>query len=242
VPYFHGLKAFDVHTKHYFGSPTAFQEFHRSVLEYVLQKFWMATGSPEILALKDPLLTIHFPHLAQLLPEARFIVTVRDPRDAVLSLCEVLQRLNPGSNLADHLVDACTQYASIYGAILDSREKFENRLLLVDYNQLVRGKELEKLLAFGIGGLSPENIWQSSLTNVNEYAGGEWWSKLYGQPISDQSVGRYASKLSEELLSTIQNMCGAVFDRLCDWMNRQLGPVQFSQAGDAQPSCSTSAP
>ncbi|PWT95832.1 MAG: hypothetical protein C5B53_10790 [Candidatus Melainabacteria bacterium] len=215
-PYRHGVLAYDVHTKHYFSSLAAFREFHGSILERVLEHLWAAAETPPILALKDPLLTAHFPLLAELLPKARFIVIVRDPRDAVLSLCEVYKRMHGTSELAEHLSVACDQYASVYKAISSNLEKFGNRLLLINYNLLVSGGELDKLAAFGIEGLSLENVWKDARTNVYEYAGGDWWTDLYGTGVSPVSIGRYADKLNQEMISRIDETCRAVFDQLLD--------------------------
>jgi len=227
-PYFQGLNSFDLHTKHYFGSKDALRDFHSSVLECVLEKFWEITGAPRILALKDPMLTIHFHHLAELLPEARFVVTIRDPRDAVLSLYEVYRRLNADADPIQQLKEACTQYTSTYRALLDNLAMFGDRLLFINYNALVQGNELEKLSSFGIEGTCVEDIWKNSLTNVEEYSNGVWWSPLYGGALSDASVGRSSKGLDSEMLSIICEMCAGVSDALGIPISQNLASASFS--------------
>src|SRR3546814_1868167 len=42
--------------------------------------------------LKSPELSTYFPHAADLFPEARFVISVRDPKDTIASMIEVGER------------------------------------------------------------------------------------------------------------------------------------------------------
>ena len=211
-PYLVGLGAFNHHTRSYFDSQDAFRDFHTSILRTVLDRIWLRTLKPQILALKDPMLTKNFHILAQLLPDTKFIIAIRDPRDAVLSVLEGLRLLNSGNTDEERLRVACMQYVEMYRSILDHRATFGDRLIFIDYNRLVVGGELEKLAAFGISDISQNKVWHSDITDVNDHVEGDpWWSALYGQQISVTRVGRHAAMLGPDMIDIIRTMCGDVF-------------------------------
>ena len=62
-----GIETFDLHTKHYFDTRESFLQYYGSIMTGLLSDFWQSIGRPELLALKDPLLTPHFPLLAKIL-------------------------------------------------------------------------------------------------------------------------------------------------------------------------------
>ena len=105
---------------------------------------------------------------------------------------------------------------------------FGDRLLFINYNALVQGNELEKLSSFGIEGTCVEDIWKNSLTNVEEYSNGVWWSPLYGGALSDASVGRSSKGLDSEMLSIICEMCAGVSDALGIPISQNLASASFS--------------
>jgi Sulfotransferase family len=219
-PYAIGLGAFEQHTRAYFESRDAFRDFHTSVMERVLEDIWMKTLQPDILALKDPMLTVNFHVLAQLLPAAKFVVAVRDPRDAVLSVVRGLRSVHKESTDKERLQVACAQYTTIYRVLLDNRASFADRLLFIDYNLLARGGEVDKLTDFGIDGISPQKLWQSEITTMTRDGNGDpWWSPLYGQRISTAAVGRYAGVLEPWMIDMIREQCGEVSAQLGAAMN-----------------------
>src|SRR3546814_15733803 len=55
----------------------------------MLQKTHQRSGRPAALVLKSPELATYFPHAAVLLPAARFVISVRDPKDTIASMIEV---------------------------------------------------------------------------------------------------------------------------------------------------------
>lgn len=92
---------------------------------------------------KNPLLTIRFPVIARLFPEARCLVALRDPRDVCLSC--FMQALPPGTvNLSyldlGHTVDA---YAAVMDCWLTIRDKMAAPWLEVRYEKVIAGLETE---------------------------------------------------------------------------------------------------
>ena len=207
------LGLFDVHTKYYFDDLSAFAEFHAGMVETFLVKAWERTGKPELLALKSPILTLYFHHLARLLPGAKFVVSVREPRDAILSRVEVAQRKGDVAP-DDALHAACLEYAAIYRAVLDNIDAFGDRILFVDYAGLVRDEgELTRISGF-VDTVHPAAIWSGGLTHPGDHTDTEWATPLYGERMSPASVGRFEGKLSGPMLQTISDLCGDVEERL----------------------------
>ncbi|WP_213297237.1 sulfotransferase family protein [Paraburkholderia sacchari] len=206
-----GLNTFQAHTRHYFDSREALIRNHACILDVELGKIWKRTGKPEILALKDPMLTPWFPLLGETLPHAKFVVSVRDPRATISSRIEVTQREQPGVVVTDQQIQAFSQeYVHMYGMIANARPMLSERLCLVNYRDVASGKALEQLTAFGLGNLDSQRIWAEPISNPHEYADDAWSTQLLGQQPSTASVERFREHLSPAAEQLIMDMCGPI--------------------------------
>jgi hypothetical protein len=210
----HGLETFSIHTKYYFSSREEFIAHHTSILRDELQRVWERTDRPAILALKDPLLTPLFPLLASTLPEARFVISVRDPLDTLSSRIDVHRR----SNGLEYPTNAqvrqfCHEYSTLYHEIIYNLENFGDRLCLINYRSIVED-DLAKLQVAGLDDIDPQHIWRSSMTNVHDHAGDPWLTPLYGMAPSTASIGRHRGKLTKDLEVSIMEICGNVWRQL----------------------------
>lgn len=206
-----GLNTFEAHTRHYFDSREALIRNHAGILESELGKIWVRTGKPEILALKDPMLTPLFPLLGETLSYAKFVVSVRDPRATISSRIEVTEREHPGVAVTDQQVEAfCREYVHMYGMIANARAMLGERLCLVDYRDVAGGRALDQLTAFGLGTLDSERIWAEPISNPREYAGDVWATDLHGRQPSLDSVERFRQHLSLAVEQRIMDMCGPI--------------------------------
>src|SRR3546814_20373507 len=76
----------------YLGGPKGLFDFTKELLDRLLRETHTRLGQPEALVLKSPELSTYFPHAADLFPEARFVISVRDPKDTIASMIEVGER------------------------------------------------------------------------------------------------------------------------------------------------------
>ena len=80
-----GLELFDLHSRDYFDDRAQLKEFCAAETVRFLEMTHARYGNPKFLVLKYPQMTRLFPFLHQLLPEAKFVISLRDPRDGVAS-------------------------------------------------------------------------------------------------------------------------------------------------------------
>ncbi len=86
---------FDLHSRDYFDDREQLNEFCAAETVRFLEMTNAHFGNPKFLVLKYPLLTRLFTYLDQLLPEAKFVISLRDPRDHVASAVASQQESAP---------------------------------------------------------------------------------------------------------------------------------------------------
>ena len=228
--YSDSVALFDTHGKYYFDDVDELGEFHADIVGKFIRRTWEKLGRLEILCLKSPILTYYFHNLAKMIPSAKFVVSVRNPRDAVLSRVEVERRRNNTTTEQD-VCNACLEYNQIYTDILEHKHAFSGRLLYVDYSCLVRGNsEYDRISAF-VDRVNPREIWRSSITDIRNHKDNEWATNLLGEQISQTSDERYRGVLNNSMLNRISELCGDIEQRLLAEMHetaRATMAVTFS--------------
>lgn len=206
-----GLNTFDVHTKHYFATKEALVQNHSDILNNELSKIWVTTGRPEILALKDPMLTPLIPHLAEPLPQAKFVVSVRDPRATISSRIEVAKRESQdGQVTEDQIRRFCDEYVHMYGTVANHLPTLADRLLIVDYRDVVHGNAFDKLTALGVGRIDTNRIWSKTIADPTRPSSDVWATALHGKMPSVASIDRYREHIDSRTEKMILDICGPV--------------------------------
>ena len=152
-----------------------------------------------MLALKDPLATRSFPLLAALMPEARFVVIARNPRDVAASRVRVTERAGAGEIGADLMANFCHDYNQAYQGIVGGAGPLAERLLLVNYEDLARRGDTAAIAEFtGLDDIAADRPWSRRDVDFDAIRDNPWISRQYGRPLSAESVGTFRDTLSPE--------------------------------------------
>ncbi len=218
----------------YFGSKERFTDFTRQLLQRVMSETWAANGKPGALVMKTVDLTRVLPALVHLLPVARFVVSVRDPKDTIASMRTVADKQRRDginshlSRTGDDLAAMCETYNGYYLPLLQfikSRgEALRNRILFIRYEDMARtpdtvAADVWRFCGVAEGALpnAPNATWRNS-PHMSEVAGHTKWrtflTDLSDKPISASRIGSHAETFSPEDCAEIDRRCeivGATF-------------------------------
>jgi hypothetical protein len=215
---------FKAETADYFTDVAQFNSFHADLLRRFLEHSAAHLGRTEHLVLKDPENSRVFVEILELIPQAKCLCIVRDPRDVIASLLAVGRRFAraglQNTVLAPllssrNMVALSRHYLSYYRRSLALRGKVEpDRLVFVRYEDLVRtpAREIERIgeitgLRFDRdAGVDPDFGGVSRQTE-DRYSRA-WFSDLYGKAVTSERIGRYSEALSTAEVTVIVRLCG----------------------------------
>ncbi|PPT06761.1 hypothetical protein CKA32_005188 [Geitlerinema sp. FC II] len=213
----------------YFDDLQDYAEFSRPWVTAFLDKTARRYGNAKHLVLKSPELTKYFPDLFELVSEAKFLMLLRDPRDAIASLLQVGDKLkNKGENPTlvrmletSDMAGLAQFYNAYYRPCQRCRDtEFWNRTRYVQYEGLVRHPQaaiaqLEAFTGLSLKDFDPDRTWNRSRLDFDRLPERyrPWWSTpLYGKALSANSIGRYREVLTEQQIRDIERECADIFE------------------------------
>ncbi|MEX0809584.1 MAG: sulfotransferase [Dongiaceae bacterium] len=219
----HWQSQFDLFLADYFADPAAFDAFSRDVAARFLGVVRARYPQAKKLVLKHPETTRRFRQLAGWFPQARFVVTVRDPRDTIASMVAVGERLaakgERGSLAAfgRDMAKFCDVFRGYYADTFRDMELFEGRMLILRYEDLVANRndvigELARFadLRIDAARLADASFWQEgsnwSRQRGSDYAGA-FWSPDWVGAVTEAPVGRYRERLDAAEIDEIERRC-----------------------------------
>jgi hypothetical protein len=223
-----GEADFDLFMRDYFETPAEFDAFGRETLRRFLAETAARCGKPHCLVLKNPELAFHFSRLARLLPEAGFILVVRDPRDVIASILRVAERQRAagreshltamGRDMAQLSNFMLSYYADPYSHV----SLLHGRLHVIRYEDAVRRDPaaLEGLMRFvgrPIEGRLADLAGEGWHCQREDSYAGAFWSAGWTEGASEQSIGAYRRLLSEAEVAAIERDCGKFGRRFRYW-------------------------
>jgi hypothetical protein len=221
-----GQRNFRLYLKDTFESQEAFKSFTGDWLKDYLQRTKERWQPCQHLVLKNPELVQYFPDLAELVAGSKFFLTVRDPRDTVVSMRTVarkqrdkgisstLTKMNDDTRRLSHY------YRNYYVRFL--RGDFNvlgPNVFLVRYEDLVTqtGQVVEQIRDFtglALADYDPGSEWQRSAEDYEQLRADRdrsaWTTELHGKGVSDSQIGKFREVLSAEDIAIIEEECQAV--------------------------------
>ncbi|MEX2200132.1 MAG: sulfotransferase [Dongiaceae bacterium] len=214
---------FDLFLADYFEDAAAFDAFSRESCTRFLAVVRARYPRARKLALKHPETTRHFRRLAEWFPDARFVITVRDPRDTIASMVAVGERLaakgERGSLAAfgRDMAKFCDVFRGYYADTFRDMGLFEGRMLILRYEDLVANHNdvIGELARFADLRIDPARLgdaafWEKqsnwSRQRGSDYAGA-FWSPDWIGAMTEAPVGRYRERLRAAEIAEIERRC-----------------------------------
>lgn len=201
-------------TSSYFADREQFRNFHASLVNIFLNRTLNAHYPAKHLVLKEPHLTPLFPALYELVPNARFVLIFRDPRDTIASMLQVGDRMKQQGQqhfFQQRDMKQLSNYVkAFYSPVLNVKDKtFQESVGAVTYENLINSSDavLDELRRF----TGMELQFDRSQLGSGDRPGEEslpryqpWITPLYDKGLSDQSIGNYKNILDTEEIAVIE--------------------------------------
>lgn len=210
------LDEFEGQTRFYFDSQAAFKKYHTGLIQNFLAHLQKHFAVPS-LVLKEPHMTMHFFTLFEMVPESKFVVIVRDPRDIVVSMLDVGQRLEKRGGYhplfqEDNLSAMVRSIMSFYAPVLNdyqNNEAFRQVCRFIKYEVLVQHPEKTVALLRSFTGLklerfNPDEPLIGPQKDTQASKGSFWRTELSHQAVSNQSMGRFQGRLNPQQIALIE--------------------------------------
>jgi len=224
--YHWGQRHFRLYLKDTFADRDDFKAFTADWMRDYLERTRERWQPCRHLVLKNPELAHFFPDLSQLVDGARFFLTVRDPRDTIVSMRSVAKKqrdkgiastLTKMDDDARQLSHYCQNY---YARLLRGElNDMTSSVFLVRYEDLVTqtGQVVDQIRQFtglALADYDPGVEWQRSAEDYDESRHdpdrSPWTTELYGKGVSDSQIGSYRNSLSAEDIAIIERECQAL--------------------------------
>jgi sulfotransferase family protein len=195
-------------------------DFTRKLVVEFLKQTHIQQGTPKNLILKHPEMTPFFPLLANLLPDARFIISVRDPKDIVASMLVVAAKqkeLGRTSNMrqAGRDMARLTNLALSFYQNLNTMPKTDPlRHRFIRYEDLVKTPDqlVPQIAAFtglDLSSYDPAAPWRYTRPRGTNKV---FDTKIRGKGLQDSSIGNYRQQLSEAEIFEVEKTATRFLD------------------------------
>ncbi|MFZ1725998.1 MAG: sulfotransferase [Albidovulum sp.] len=202
------------HTNAFFAERAHFRHHMHDIVMRQLNHVALTLNNPEILCVKDPLLSQRFYWVNDLLREkARFVTVIRNPHKVVRSRQAVAEKMGRTFAMGD--VERVAQEFNRSYAHIDLPQ-MAGTLLCFRYEDLMTDKALESLRSFiGTADIDPDRIWSGKKSATKVDASDPWFSPKYNQSIDTRDR---LGPLSPEFSAVVDKICKPLMTRF-DYQN-----------------------
>jgi hypothetical protein len=207
---------------HFFTDLEDLRQFSARWVQAFLDKLAVRYAPASHLVIKSFLMSIMFPAVFELLPEARFLISVRDPRDIACSQIDVGERQRQQGQNVRFPRDVtrlsrenCHYYLP---SMTYQHPRFRSQVLFVRYEDLVQrpDAQIERLRGFtglALEDYNPADTWTDAGRDFrsDRESGDPYINELYGAGVSASRVGRYQAMLAPAEIRAIETECAPIF-------------------------------
>ncbi len=207
-----------VHTGAYFASKDSLDDYYRGVFDSLFAHL-RELHACRVLVLKEPELTKHFVELMRLIPQACFVVAVRDPRDVVTSMLDwgERSRREGRSHLFQQrdMAALAEFYLAFYRRFwMDFPRELLARLRFVRYEDLVHdpqgmGRRLQRYTGVPLADYDPTREWRHVKLSLDQRTSPirDALTEHYGKPVTEAKVGAWREALNDTEAAEVMQIC-----------------------------------
>ena len=195
-----------LYTADHFPDRAAYRHLNRQLLALYLTHLRTRFATDKRLVQKAPNIGPRIAAIAELLPNAKFVVMVRDLRAVVASQANRLDRANRPLNLPKWVND----FVKLYRNLIAAQSALAGRLIFVRYEHLVTNAdatmaEVASFLSIRLPSDIGRRPWQHKRSKEEASASG-----LDGRPVSTASLTRYETALTPDALRVLEDKRAAI--------------------------------
>ena len=224
--YADAVSSFNANHSSYFGDIQQLRSFQGGVVRAFLENTSRIHDNCEHLILKEPHLTMLWPQLYELIPDAWFLMMIRDPRDVIASMVQVgLRQKEVGQETMfarRDMLELCEQFVAFYRPAFEvSDDGFRDRLAVIHYENVVNDPRTALEHVTGFTGIRFDQIDPSAEPDHGLVESGvisaskhfsPWSTEVYGQKATPSRVGRYREVLTAEETRLVEEYCADFFE------------------------------
>lgn len=204
-------------TTDFYADVEGLKRFYGQIVDLHLADLGARYARLDHLVLKDPNFVRLLPDLKELLPTARLLVTMRDPRDIAASFVQIgLRERALGrevKNYTDRNIDFfCKKIKQAYQPLVDD-PTLTDQVLLVRYEALARAPEEVMAVILAGSGAAPamaRDLNTMRWLDRERRHKASWISPLEEGPPSAANIGAYRATLTAEETAKIQDQCAEI--------------------------------
>jgi hypothetical protein len=214
---------FDSFVKYSFSGEAELASFFSRIVDDYVDRTRATLGGPKHIVLKNPEFCTIMEDLVRAAPQARIVVTVRDPRDQITSDLEVQNKDDAGNVVGDgrtyrDIAAAAKTLNGYYARVAAAERLAPGRIHYVRYEDVLLDfdetlKRLQDFTGFSRNSFDPARDWPRYAAVSDLEGGYADYTPFYGKPLEAARIGRYLTYLDPDEIAQIETGCEQLMRR-----------------------------